>query len=370
MELVLALVGAVIVLIVLLDVFFTVLFPDSGRGPVRRPLAHAVWRSSRHLARSLPQGRRQRLLTYIGPVQVASTIIAWVVLFVVGWAMIFQPLLGTQVVAASGRTETGWAAALYFSGYVLTTVGLGDVVPTSGSTRLLTVTEGAIGFTMLTLTLTYFMSVYPALTKRKTATLSLHRRTYSTGDPVEFLVGLADDHSMPQAGEHLASVAHLLAETLETHRAYPVLRYFHFNDDRYALARVLFIAFETDTLIRSALDRQSYRTLVSSPVVEELWDSAFELLIELNGVREPSAPHPQEEDRWRRRHREAARRLEAAGLRVADDPDVAADHYVALRRRWDAPLRDFAAAMVYDWAKVEVTASAGGPEQDRLRGEM
>lgn len=54
----------------------------------------------------------------------------------------------------------------YYSGYSLTTLGTGDIVPKTATYRLLTVLEAVLGFSTFTRTLTYFLSVYSALRQR------------------------------------------------------------------------------------------------------------------------------------------------------------------------------------------------------------
>jgi hypothetical protein len=93
--------GALLVLAVLQDVFFTVLFPGSGRGLLRRPLARVTWAVVRTVARRVRDpDRRRRLLGYSGPVQITVGLAAWIVVLVAGWAMVFQPALGTGVVGS------------------------------------------------------------------------------------------------------------------------------------------------------------------------------------------------------------------------------------------------------------------------------
>jgi hypothetical protein len=152
--------GALLVLAVLQDVFFTVLFPGSGRGLLRRPLARVTWAVVRTVARRVRDpDRRRRLLGYSGPVQITVGLAAWIVVLVAGWAMVFQPALGTGVVGSDGHTDPGWATAFYYSGYTLTTLGLGDVVAATGLYRLLTVAEAVIGFATVSMAITYFLSV-------------------------------------------------------------------------------------------------------------------------------------------------------------------------------------------------------------------
>jgi len=174
-------VGVLLILGVLEDIFFTVLFPGSERGILRIPLSRSLWRLFRLAARLTPR-RRTRLLAYSGPTLVAANVVLWVLLLGAGFAFIDWPVLGSAIRASAGPTPTGFATALYYSGYALTTLGTGDIVAKTALYRLLMVMEAAIGFSTVTLILTYFLSVYNALTRRTTFAVSLQYRTAGTGD--------------------------------------------------------------------------------------------------------------------------------------------------------------------------------------------
>jgi hypothetical protein len=346
-----AVAGALTVGVVVLDVFYTVLFPASGHGPLRRPLSRWTWRLFAVVAGRLSERRRRDLLAYSGPAQILVTFTTWLVLLVTGWALVFHPALGSGVVASTGRTDAGWATAFYFSGFAITTLGTGDVVPASGLYRILTVAEAALGFSVFTMVLTYFLSIYGSITSRKTFSSSLHHRTYDTGSPAQLLVGMSRVGDIDRGSEQLSQLAHFLTYTMETHRSYPVLRYFHFRDARYALPRLLLLALDTVALLRLALDDSYYEGLGRSPVVFELQAAGMELLTELV----PEAPDPGASPSRRKdlteHFRHAVDVLRADGLKVTSDDR--AEEYVALREVWDGRLRALAAAMVYPWNLVE-----------------
>jgi hypothetical protein len=344
--------GGILVLVVLQDVFATVLFPASGHGPLRRPLSRWTWHAFRLVARRLPPARRRRFLAYSGPVQIAVGLGAWVVLLVVGWAMVYQPALGSAITASGGPTDRGWATAVYYSGYVLTTLGLGDVVARTGLYRLLTVLEAGIGFATVSMAITYFLSVYSALTDRKVSAARLHHRTYGTAEAAALLAGLARDGDLP-ADAQFDAMADALQQALETHSSYPVLRYFHQRHVYYALPRVLYVSLDALTLGRSLLDPHRYRHLLTSPAAAGLSAAGHELLTELAGDSRPRTPEPGAEAHWRRHAGAALDRLSAAGLCVRGDPAAALEDYVRLRAGWDPSLRALAEAMVYDWAEIE-----------------
>ena len=124
--------------------------------------------------------RRRNLLSYSGPVLITVTLSVWFLLLVLGWAMIYQPALGTAIRASSGPTDTGWATAVYYSGFNLTTLGVGDVAANTGAYRLLTVAEAAVGFAFFSMVITYFLSVYSSLTSRNAFAQGLHHLTGKT----------------------------------------------------------------------------------------------------------------------------------------------------------------------------------------------
>lgn len=353
MDLLLPIAGAALVLIVALDVFFTVLFPASRHGPIRKPLAHLIWLLFRSVGGMLSGQRRRNFLSYSGPVVISASIAAWFLLLVLGWAMIYKPALGVGIQASSGLTDKSWSTALYFSGFSATTLGVGDVVPVTGPYRLLTVVQAAVGFAFFSMVITYFLSVYSNLPGRNAFALGLHHLTGKTDDAAELLARLAEAEDLGKARQQLSSKADFLRQSAQAHHFYPVLRYFHYRQPHYALARVLLTSLDTATLIRSALHPERNDRLVESLELEELYDAATSLLHELVADSEPRPPEAEVATAWRRRYRAAVARLAEAGLAVCEDLDAGADLYVELRTEWDAPLHDLAAASLYEWGEIE-----------------
>ncbi len=353
MDALLQAIGGVLVILVCADVFFTVLFPASGRGPIRRPLERIVWGVFRLLGSVLREERRGHLVSYSGPMVMAATFWAWIFVLVTGWAMIYKPALGTAITASSGITDTGWATAFYFSGFNVTTLGVGDLTAQTGFYRLLVVLEAAGGFAFFSLVITYFLSVYPTLTSRNAFAQGLHDLTGRTGDAVELLVRFADEPDLPRLREHMASKAAFLRQMYQTHRFFPILRYFHYRDVHYELPRILLIALDTATLVRTALEPERHGRALRPQVLDELQAAAMSLLDELTSGDDGGAPSAPEAERWQARYAAARARLAEAGFAVRRDASAGARDYVARRAHWDRLARELAARMLHDWAVVE-----------------
>ena len=124
-----------------------------------------VWRVFRSVALRYPS-----LLAIAGPSALITVIASWVALLAVGWALIYWPRLPEKFSFAPGLDPSNQASfidALYLSLYTLSTLGYGTITPTPGWLRIASTGEALIGFGLLTASLTWVVSIYPPLTRRR-----------------------------------------------------------------------------------------------------------------------------------------------------------------------------------------------------------
>lgn len=69
------------------------------------------------------------------------------------------------------------------------------------------------------------------------------------------LAGMTTRGNPSAMQDYLASLGSFMLGVLQTHQAYPVLRYFHFREVYYALPRLIFVALDAATLICAATDQ-------------------------------------------------------------------------------------------------------------------
>lgn len=346
--------GVGLILLALTDLFLTVLYPRSGRGVLSTLLNQGIWQLFRQASYG-PWVDRDRLLSYCGPTLLVVIVIVWTTLLIGGFAFIVWTALGSGIQASHGSTPTDFATALYYSGYTFTTLGTGDLVPKTGTYRLLMILEAALGFSTFTLTLTYFLSVYSALTRRNTFALSLHHRTASQANAAEFLARLGANGDFNGARQEVADMGRNLLELLESHHSYPVLHYFRFQESYYSLARIALITMDTATLIKSALNQEKYRALVDSTGVTELEDGGLDALLQLSDSFLPdghSAHQKKSKKEWRDWYFRAVERLQAANIETTPDLETGADLYISLRQKWNPYVVGFAEYMAYRWSEI------------------
>ncbi|WP_298254184.1 potassium channel family protein [uncultured Arthrobacter sp.] len=167
MDVLLTLVGLVLVVLGLRDMYHSLIHP-SGKGALSHGLMYGLWRIS------YATGHR---LGPVGPGAMAAAVALWVTLQVMGWALVYLPHVPGGFVYSSGLDPARYdnlAEAVYISLVALATLGLGDVVASDPWMRLVMPVEALTGFALLTAALTWFTQVYSPLSRRRALALRLH----------------------------------------------------------------------------------------------------------------------------------------------------------------------------------------------------
>lgn len=219
--------GAGLIGLALRDIFHE-LFHPTGSGSLSRVVMRVVWRAYRRAAR-----RRPALLALAGPVAFLAVISTWTTSLAVGWALVLWPQLPEDFLFATGldpHSQNRFVTAFYLSLVTLATLGYGDITPTSGWLRLLGPLEALIGFGLLTAAISWVLSTYPVLARRRALA---HELT---------LLGKAERATATTAALDLEAferlLASLTARLVTVHgdlTQFPVTYYFHTRDERYLL---------------------------------------------------------------------------------------------------------------------------------------
>lgn len=173
------------------------------------------------------------MLTLAGPTVLLVMIVSWEALLTASWTLVFLTFVPEGFVFGPGTesSESGsFVVALYVSLVTLTTLGFGDVVPGSGLLQLLVPLEAIFGFGLLTISISWVLSVYPALSRRETV-------AHQVG--VIHEAGLDPEAAPASAGQMLSGLASQLTVVRNDLVQLPVTYYFHNTDERSALPATL-----------------------------------------------------------------------------------------------------------------------------------
>ncbi|MCA0143813.1 potassium channel family protein [Blastococcus sp. LR1] len=149
--------------------FHTIWHP-SGQGSISGLVIQAVWRGSRWLK------RREKQSSVVGPLAILCVIVAWLLLIVIGWTLIYWPHMAEGFSFSSGLVpsqRSDLLDSLYVSFVTVATLGYGDIVPTFTWLRLAAPLEALIGFALLTAAVSWILQIYPALARRRALAIRL-----------------------------------------------------------------------------------------------------------------------------------------------------------------------------------------------------
>jgi hypothetical protein len=198
--------GVPLMLVVLADVFLTVLYARMGTAILSERLGRALWLAFRG-ASKLARSHRDRVLAYAGPVIVLVVLAVWVVLLMLGAALVIHPHLGTAVMSSSGPTRTDFMTAFYAAGNSITLVGSGNFSPQTPAFKAFYIVNSFVGMTMISLTLTYLMQIYNALHRRNALALAVHDASGDTGDAADLIGAVGPQGNFSNGYMHLAELA-------------------------------------------------------------------------------------------------------------------------------------------------------------------
>lgn len=221
--------GAVLVLVALRDIFHT-LFHPMGRGSLNRAVSRATSGAFCRAAHRFPG-----MLELRGPTVVVAVIATWAILVGVGWSLVYWAWLPGAYLFSPGlepAEQAGFLDALYLSLVTMSTLGYGDITPAEGWLRVGGPLQALVGFTLLSAAISWVLSIYPALSRR---------RSYL--DRATSLIDATADWSTEDSDRIPAGVLDEMAQRLTAVqtdlRHFPATRYFGSVDEQRAFAERL-----------------------------------------------------------------------------------------------------------------------------------
>ncbi len=201
-----------------LDIIWSTLSLGGG-GPVTRRLGAGLWRLSGGAA-------------FAGPLILAATAAAWVGLLWFGWTLVFTgaPL---AVIESSTRQAADHWDRLFYAGYTVATLGLGDFIPQGALWQVLTVLAAFTGLVLITLGVTYYGGVLSAVAEEQQFAALIA----ALGEaPTAIVANAWNGRAFEGLDAVFVQLAPLVTLHAQRHLAYPVIHYFRPTDAEVAIA--------------------------------------------------------------------------------------------------------------------------------------
>ena len=332
------LLGLLIVVSMLFDVFLTVVVPRRAPATGRllrisRIVVAGLWRYWRAIGlRMNSTERREGFLGSFGALAVLLLLVSWVTGLVVGYGLLIDAMREQL-----RPPPENLGASLYFAGTALLTIGFGDLVPLGGPARLVSLIAGATGLGLFATVITLLFTLYGSFQRREVAVVVLEAGAGAPPSGVTLLESYAFAGILDQLPQVFQTWQAWSAEVLDSHLAYPVLAYFRSSHDNDSWIGSLGAVMDAATLVLTTIEDgpkgwAKLSRAVGGHCIEDL----------VQYFRLPAEPEVGVE---REEFEEARRRLGNAGFQL-QDADQAWANFTRLRMEYAGRIN----ALARHWA--------------------
>lgn len=261
MNIVAVIFGFLFIVLILQDSFEAIVLPRrvSRRFRLSRLFYVSSWMLWSALARKIKSSnRRETYLSYFGPLSLILLLVIWAAVLIFSFALV-QWGWGSAFHAPEGLVT--FRTDIYMSGTTFITLGLGDVTPMDGASRVLTVAEACTGFGFLALIIGYVPVIYQAFSRRELDIVLLDARAGTPPSASELLRRHFRDQKSDELLQFLHNWETWSAQILESHLSYPVLTYYRSQHERQSWLAALTTILDTCALLMVGLDKISAPTI-------------------------------------------------------------------------------------------------------------
>lgn len=217
-----------------------------------------TWRAWPRIAyRIHPRNERARedfLGTY-APFDLVLVLGVWVAALIAGWGLFFYGIRA-QVHPA----DMTFAAAVYYAGSSLLTIGYGDIVAHTAFARIMSLVAAASGLGTVAIVTSFLFATFAAFQERERFVVTLAARAGMPPSGLGLLVVHADVGLRDDLAQVLRDGQSWTAHVMETHLAYPMLMYFRSSHDYESWVGTLGALLDASALIVSTFDAARGRT--------------------------------------------------------------------------------------------------------------
>ncbi len=222
MNIILLVLGIIILIIVSTD-FLSTVFLQKGAGFLTQSVTISVARIFKFVARN--RGANI-MLDYKGVAIILSMVATWLILAWIGVTLIFSydPF---SIISDKTNEKASFFEKMYFCGYVLSTMGLGDFKPNGEFWKLFTSIVSVSGFLIVTISITYIVPVINNIIEKNTMSLQIASLGESSK---EILVSGYNGENFENLSDQFSSLSNIIFRYAKNHAAYPILHHVHSSD--------------------------------------------------------------------------------------------------------------------------------------------
>ena len=209
------LMGFFILLFTIYDFFYTTL-SGSGAGFV----AEKVSIFSDRIIQLLVKSFGRSVYKVHGLFVNLMVLVVWILLVWLGLFLVYS--WNPEAITNSSGRPANTLERLYFTGYIISTLGIGNFIPISGFFEIITSVFSFFGFIFFTSSMTYFISVSSALVNKRTLAKSIFNLGKSPQEIADKFLSMQSSYSYQQ----LLNLQEMIDKHSINHHAYPVVHFY------------------------------------------------------------------------------------------------------------------------------------------------
>lgn len=238
-------IGLLIIVFTFLDFFHTTL---SGNG--FGVLSGLI---NRTLNRIIIQNQNRKIFIFSGMTHLLVTTFIWLSMLIFGTYLIFTS--GEYMVIESGtRVPADYSERFYYIMYVLSTLGMGNLIPGNQTSEILTGILSLSGFILVTTGITYLLNVVNSVLSKKQ--LSYFISTFGE-DISEVYHFFKKENELSGLISNSSTLRQEILKNSSSYIAFPMVNYFLSKERKSALIVQLAILYEVVMVLRQDWEEES-----------------------------------------------------------------------------------------------------------------
>ncbi|WP_181307978.1 potassium channel family protein [Rufibacter sp. XAAS-G3-1] len=262
--------GTSIFIITTVDIIKTTLSTKGG-GVITKRISRAVWKLFFSMS---GQNGKSTALEFAGPAVLIMVLLVWIIGL---WAGFFLLLLsdGDSIINSTTRENAMALEKLYYAGFTLSTLGVGDFVASSNSWRILTSSMAFTGLVFITTSITYFLPVLSAVNLQ--SNLSLYISSMGR-TPQEMMIKSWNGGNFSSFFDCVPNMCQMLIKHTLNHHSYPIIHYFHNKEPKQAIIVQVVMLEEVYYLLRQVVSTEVALDEVKMTMLRTALDTYFSLV--------------------------------------------------------------------------------------------
>ncbi len=246
-------------------------FSSNGGGKLTEWVSLGIWHV---FFTAAGKKANSKLLEYAGPTVLVSILLVWVIGM---WFGFFIMLLSDidSVINSTTKANTDTWEKLYYAGFTLSTLGVGDYIPSNNFWRVFTNIAAYSGLVFITTSITYFVPVLSAVALKSKLSLYINSMGKS---PQQILLNSWNGKDFNSFIDNVSDLCQMLIHHTMNHHSYPVIHYFHKSTIDLAFAPAFVMLDEVHHLLSNVIKDDISIDTLKMKMLKTTLDQHLEML--------------------------------------------------------------------------------------------